>query len=74
MTAKEMFEELGFEFIKENDGNIAYYKDLVFGYGYIKFWLDKKEYMVEERGECATMTAIIHKAIHKQLEELGWLK
>ncbi len=72
-TATEMFEKLGF--IKK------YYRDCLYLLCYEKeyfsvcFWVDEKTYSVNLAGtdETAEVTPQLHKAIHKQLEELGWL-
>ena len=72
-TATEMFEKLGF--IKK------YYRDCLYllcyekEYFSVSFWVDEKTYSVNLAGtdETAEVTPQLHKAIHKQLEELGWL-
>ncbi len=85
MSAKEMFKELGFEYQKGN--NILNYhleqndsKGVQMRFG-ISFNLDYKSYHTYaygwfENGEPydsnLSIDAKIHKAINKQIEELGW--
>ena len=71
-TATEMFEKLGF--IKKYywDGLYLYYEKEYFS---VSFSVDGKTYSINLGGtdDIAEVTPQIHKAIHKQLEELGWL-
>lgn len=71
-TATEMFEKLGF--IKKHYRDclcLCYEKE----YFSVSFWVDEKTYSINLAGtdEIAEVTPQLHKAIHKQLEELGWL-
>jgi hypothetical protein len=68
-TAKEMFEELGFEKINENDNVIQWYfeeEDYEFC-----FWKDDKEIELPTR-TWFTLSFKELQAINKQVEELGW--
>ena len=71
-TATEMFEKLGF--IKKI-GYIWQAGDYEKEYFSVTFWADEKTYSVNLGGtdDIAEVTPQLHKAIHKQLEELGWL-
>ena len=78
MTAKEMFEELGYTLAPEWEYNA----DLILAYiDYekcilIKFYLKKKEFCKERIGiVCSSMNTGISElqAINKQFEELGWI-
>lgn len=70
-TAKEMFEELGYEKLNTSDSAIGYQK----GYdNYIWFYLGSQKYISNtgfnyKRG----ISLDEHKAIHQQLKELRWL-
>lgn len=76
MTAKEMFEELGYEYERNNDNYllqpcITYFK-IIGKYGYeIKFWLGDKDYYIHGK---EPLTLDLVQAINKQVEELGWNK
>lgn len=74
-SAKEMFEEQGFSYRSTNDV-IEYLFRAINSRWYLKinFDLKKKNYFAIECDDCATIDMDIHKAIHKQLEELGWLE
>lgn len=69
-TAKEMFEELGYEQVDNSDSLIRYRKgfddDILF-YRYSKMYF-RKDF-------CGGfgITVDEHKAIHQQMKELGWL-
>lgn len=73
MTAREMFESLGYEYCKyyDRDRIIQYYnekEDIQF-----LFWIAEQEFSVSEYGELKNITVDEFKAIQKQMEELGWL-
>lgn len=77
MTAKEMFEKLGYELAyeyQEGDDEIRYY-----GPGSddenieIIFYLNERKFSIESFIE-ARVDADVLKAINKQIEELGWYK
>ncbi len=80
-SAKEMFEELGYE-QTNNDLCLISYKlnEKKIEYGkrdYIEFSFTEKIYYccvdyAECDGAAKTINVELHKAIHKQLEELGW--
>ena len=75
-SAKKMFEELGFKGL-ETDYSLVYrYMGTEIDYKCeIYFYLMCKEYeYTVENDECTSVDMKLHKAIHKQLEELGWLK
>lgn len=71
-TATEMFEKLGFIKKYYRDCLSLYYEKEYFS---VSFGVDKKTYSVNLNGtdDIAEVTPQLHKAIHKQLEELGWL-
>ena len=71
-TATEMFEKLGFIKKYYCDGLYLDYEKEYFS---VSFRVDEKTYSINLAGtdETAEVTPQLHKAIHKQLEELGWL-
>ena len=77
MNAAEMFEELGLEPIKNQPDNMLWYsthKMSATGLYRVRFHLLFKTYDVVEYGAVGDKVTIeLHKAIHKQLEELGWI-
>lgn len=73
MSAKEMFESLGYKYSKDHDDNeiIEYYK---FEGTIISFWIREREFIASECGEYPiNITVDEFKAIQQQLKELGWL-
>lgn len=70
MTAKEMFEELGYE-IKDTEYYIEYFKKN----DYIQFWKNNFN-KITVHSLSGTMALDIRElqAINKQIEELGWKK
>ena len=75
-SAREMFEELGYEYrecyCKHELERIIYVVDERYSPDII-FCMSSKMYMVELEGDCASWVDIqTHKAINKQIEELGW--
>ena len=82
MTAKEMFEKLGYKQTINND-NLIEYKDDSYGYGDYKYvWFHRfwKEYLVGYYDSYETKTRPRskvsieeHEAITKQMKELGWI-
>lgn len=82
MTAKEMFEALGFKQTTNNDTLIEYI-DVTHeddNYIYIIFYLTSKEYEVGysniyqiQTEEIVLVTIKEHEAITKQMKELGWI-
>ena len=73
MTAREMFEALGYEYCKyyNRDKIIQYYnekEDVQF-----LFWIAEQEFSVSEYGELKNITVDEFKAIQQQMKELGWL-
>ena len=73
MTAKEMFEALGYEYCKFYDRNkiIQYYsekEDVQF-----LFWIAEQEFSASEYGEPKNITIDEFKAIQQQMNELGWI-
>ena len=71
MTAREMFESLGYEYCKFYDRNkiIQYYNEKV----RFLFWIAEQEFSASEYGELKNITVDEFKAIQKQMEELGWI-
>ena len=72
MTAKKMFEELGYTCMN-SEGVITYRKHIGTCVCEIDFWFDFEEYSSIETLGRLLIDADTHKAITKQLEELGWL-
>lgn len=81
MTAKEMFEQLGYEYDGTNDDktvNVACYKEEVDVDGYeswysIVFWVDDHTVSCDSNYEGMCVDIPTFKAIYQQLIELGWL-
>lgn len=72
MTAREMFEKLGYEQITLNDEQIIYASKNSPTI-YITFDKIYRSYIVEYNHLSEFVTPIEHKAITKQMEELGWI-
>jgi len=82
MTAKEMFEALGYEQTTNND-NLIEYRDDSHGdgdYAYVCFNFMWKEYevgyydgYVTKTNEPMYVSIKEHEAITKQMKELGWI-
>ena len=76
MTAKEMYRKLGYKY---QEPILKVYGDRYFYYNnfsednLIIFYLEEKEILTSHNCESLTMDIKTFKAIHKQLEELGWL-
>lgn len=78
MTAKEMFEKLGFKKCVDNIQFIIYaikhaenFSDDPLNWDYIRFDKEYKTYYVDVM--IGDIGIELHKAIHKQCQELGWL-
>ena len=76
MTSKEMFEELGYEYrecyCNHKLERIIYVVDEKYSPDII-VCMSSKMYMLELENNCASWVDIqTHKAINKQIEELGW--
>lgn len=69
-SAKELFEELGFKGIESDYSLIYRYMGTEIDCE-VHFYLTTKEY--EYTVENYVINMKLHKAIHKQCEELGWL-
>ena len=67
MTAKEMFEKLGYKIVENNNSRITY--TIKSTDNEITFWLEYKSYVLEHN---ELLTNELLKAINKQVEELGW--
>ena len=72
MTAREMFEALGYEYCKYYDRNkmIEYRKEDSTS---VLFWIKERVFSVSEYGELKNITVDEFKAIKQQMEELGWI-
>lgn len=76
MNAEEMFKELGYKLTKNNESKIEYtitstfkaFVDTV-----VSFDICERLYYVSSLGSATLISPNIHKAITKQMEELGWL-
>ena len=80
MTAKEMFEELGYKLVYRDKFYIDYSLDdePIGNWGVIiQFMRKEKIYRIysygEIRDEIINVNMELNKAIQKQIEELGWL-
>ncbi len=75
MTAREMFEKLGYT-RNLSSGKLIYTKVLKGMYRYIEitFDLTKKEIELYDDHEAITINKALLKAIQQQLKELGWLE
>lgn len=79
MTAQEMFENLGYKLDKSSNPNyIDYWKNeetkyIVFAKR-ICFDLRRKTYYIFYSFETIGIDMSTHRAIQKQIEELGWLE
>ena len=76
MTAKEMFEKLGYEYNFDSDNFLLQPFISYFKYNYeekkvfdIKFWIKDKVYKIENDKQ---LSLDLVQAINKQVEELGW--
>ena len=79
MTAKEMFEELGYELVFENSEVLRYrknkWKDVEFWKVYELVTGEKKKKFIKVsniKNMPVAITIEDLKAINKQIEELGW--
>lgn len=75
MTAREMFEELGY--IRSTDIDVIKYSkklDDTFYWIEVMFDLLEKEIVLDDNGyEAYIITCALLKAINKQCQELGWI-
>jgi hypothetical protein len=75
-----MFKELGFKFEKINyEGETYFYhnKDSYDGNDFLRIWfyLGIKKYVVSSMyGSNNYIDTKLHKAIHRQMKELGWVE
>ena len=75
MTAREMFEQLGYRISTDIDV-IKYSKKLGDTFYWIEVMFDllEKEIVLDDNGyEAYIITCALLKAINKQCEELGWI-
>ena len=74
MTAKEMFEALGYEFIKSKE-LIRYLidGDADGDYMAIEFWLNERTFSAQYNYEPKEVTISEYKAIQQQIKELDWV-
>lgn len=70
MKAKKMFAKLGYKQIKNDDQMIAYELGCV----RIIFDFMQKMYWCCSNGRSLCVDINVHKAIHQQLIELGWIE
>ena len=77
MSAKEMFEELGFVQLRTDDEEYNEFYTL-YAKNFIKIEFSKvcKNYIAWDSGqmEIVKISFELHKAIHRQLKELGWIE
>lgn len=69
-TADEMFEELGYEKNTYSARSQCRYEKSYYSTNFVLFDTFYKDILL---GDGLLMTVKLHKAIHKKLEELGWL-
>ena len=75
MTAKEMFEKLSFKQIEEDEYSLKYYSNEIYYDVTVYFNKEKQSYIVTYNIEIPrSITLELHKAIHQQMKELGWLE
>ncbi len=78
ITAKKMFEELGFEKVGQNIYTIYYQKKRLELKIDIEFWFDIKTYdirrLLDGKEMPVNISIKLHKAITQQMKELGWLE
>lgn len=76
MSAKEMFEELGYKLDINNEKELLYRKTCYGSIGefYFRIWFykDFKTFEISKRSNEIDMP--LFQAINKQIEELGWNK
>ena len=75
-SAKELFEGLGYICERSNDMGIIYRhytSDKLACVSEIGFWLTFREYYIKQK-DGSFIDVRTHKAITKQMEELGWLE
>ena len=72
MTAREMFEALGYEYCKFYDRNkmIEYRKEDSTS---VLFWIKEHKFSVSEYCEPKDITVDEFKAIQQKMKELGWI-
>ena len=79
MSAKEMFEQLGFKDTNSDEAILNYVISNGKIQGYVRFYILEREYTVWTSDVCnkylrySPVPVEWHKAIHQQLKELGWL-
>lgn len=76
MSAKEMFEELGYELYVSSGIELSY-RDKNYSPNFVIFYKEEKEYIVEYifvggKTDSKNIDMKLNKAIQKQIEELGW--
>ena len=72
MTAQEMFKEVKYYLLDNNEDKIIYKNGEE--NTTIEFYKSvfKRYTVTNGRGESRLISPMLHKAIHKQIEELGW--
>lgn len=77
MTAREMFEQLGYELQEKDDGCIDYWviinDDNFDDWRHICFAIKERKWFADDNYESMYINIPTMKAIIKQCEELGWL-
>ena len=74
MTAKEMFEKMSFKQIEEDEYSLKYYSNERYYDVDVYFNKENQTYIVVYDIEFPRfITLELHKAIHQQMKELGWL-
>ena len=71
MTAKQMFEFIGYR--EQDEGNdVIVYVSKMYDDNAVVFDLKDKIYYAKNRYEYLEISPMLHEAIHKQCKELGW--
>ena len=74
MTAKEMFQKIGYNPTICNPGLICYYgKDVDGAMLWVSFDIERQTFNIDRNDRPKDITVSEFKAIQKQMEELGWL-
>lgn len=74
MSAKEMFESLGYEYIEKSNNDIQVNTNKNLIYQFYPFKDEIVFYVVNANKNDISFTSKEIKAINKQIEELGWNK
>jgi hypothetical protein len=71
MTAQEMFESLGYEIFDDDDYRLSYVLTHNNNLYFVNFYKNHRTYNIDV---CYVIDIKLHKAIHQQMKELGWIE